>query len=312
MKIKLLDNQKDWFVETASPLAPAKYASVALLRTTQDYAAFRTEADKYTNSVATPAYDGSDEVIERALILASKQKAVERRHQNKILRSFRPEEECYLKDNLCLSCPVCALNGGIKAETGADEISIKSRVLYQTAFSVMPFEDVVESITFNAVNEKTTKTEQALGERELVKPDTPFLSVVTLLAPTLDELKFYLYGMMNTTRYGAETRGLGVIENRLLGLVLSDTEEFSALELTMNTYGNLVAGNGDADLSYESVFGVVHDVSLADLPDARVQKVYSKDEIPELEKTLKESSPTEDWIDGMYEKAEEFRNYIAE
>lgn len=312
MKIELLDNQKDWFVETPSPLAPAKYASVALLRTTEDYAAFRTEADKYTNSVATPAYDGSDDVIERALILASKQKAVERRHQNKILRTFDPDYECYLKDNLCLSCPVCALNGGIKAEAGADEISIKSRVLYQTAFSVMPFEDVVESITFNAVNEKTTKTEQALGERELVKPDTPFLSVITLLAPTLDELKFYLYGMLNTTRYGAETRGLGVIENRLLGLVLSDTEEFSALQLTMDTYENLVAGNEDSDLSLENIFGVIHDVSLSDLPEARVERVYSRDEIPQLEKTLKESSPAKDWIDGMYKKAEEFRNYIAE
>lgn len=316
MRIDLLDNQKDWFIETARPLAPAKYASVALLRTTKDYAAFRTEADKYTNSVTTPAYDGSDEVIERALILASKQKAVERRHQNKILRSFRENEECYLKDNLCLSCPVCALNGGIRAETGADEISIKSRVLYQTAFSVMPFEDSVETITLNAVNEKTLSTNPkkggALGERELVKPDTPFLSVVTLLAPTLDELKFYLYSMLNTTRYGAETRGLGVIENRLLGLVLSDTEEFSALQLTMDAYSNLVAGNGDADLTYDSIFEVVHDASLAHLPEARVHKVYSKDDIQDLEEALKESAPTEEWIDGMYEKALAFRKKIQE
>jgi len=310
VKIELLDNQKDWFEETPSPLAPAKYASVALLRTTKDYAAFRTEADKYTNSVATPAYDGSDDAIERALILASKQKAVERRHQNKILRTFDPDDECYLKDNLCLSCPVCALNGGIKAEAGADEISIKSRVLYQTAFSVMPFEDVVESITFNAVNEKTTKTGQALGERELVKPDTPFLSVVTLLAPTLDELKFYLYGMLNTTRYGAETRGLGVIENRLLGLVFSDTEEFSALQLTMDTYENLVAGKDDADLTYENIFDIVHDVSLSNVPDTRAHKVYSQEEIPTLEDTLKKNSPTEDWIQGMYEKAQAFRETI--
>ncbi|MBD3158020.1 MAG: type I-D CRISPR-associated protein Cas7/Csc2 [Candidatus Lokiarchaeota archaeon] len=310
VKIELLDNQKDWFVGEPSPLAPAKYASVALLRTTKDYAAFRTEADKYTNSVATPAYDGSDEVIERALILASKQKAVERRHQSKILRAFPQNKECYLKDELCLSCPVCALNGGISTKTEVDDISIKSRILYQTAFSVMPFEDVVESITFNAVNEKTTKTGQALGERELVKPDTSFLSVVTLLAPTLDELKFYLYAMLNTTRYGAETRGLGVIDNRLLGLVLSGTEEFSALQLTMDTYGNLVAENDDADLTYDSIFGVVHEVSLSDLPEARVHKVYSKDKIPELEKALKESSPTEDWIDGMYEKALAFRKTI--
>ncbi len=312
MKIDILDRHNDWFIEQPTPLAPAKYASVAILRRTLDYAAFRTEADRYVNSVATPATRDSDTVIERALILASKQKAVERRHESKIIRDLKPDApECYLKDNLCLSCPVCALNGGIKAEKGAGEISIKSRVLYQTAFSVLPFEEVVESITFNAVNERTTKTDQALGERELVKPDTSFLSVVTLLAPTLDELKFYLYAMLHTTRYGAETRGLGVIENKLLGLVLSDSELFSALGLTMDVYGALVEGADTPKLDFDSIMGVVHDGVMTDIQEAAFH-VFGKEDVVTLEKALRDATPTRDWIEKMFDSAMSFRKEIQE
>jgi len=309
MKIELIDNEKEWFVDHPQPLSPAKYTTIAILRRTVDYAAFRTEADKYTNSVATPAHSNTSDIIERALILASKQKAVERRHQNKILRDFVTDEDCYLKDNLCLKCPVCILNGGIKAVKGEGEIAIKSRILYQTAFSVLPFENVVESITFNAVNELTTKTEQALGERELVKPDTYFLSVVSILAPTLDELKFYLFSLLQTTRYGAESRGFGILENKLLALILSDNEEFSALGLTMDAYEHL-AGDKIKPLQYSNILDVVHDVSLARVTGKGVKKSFSKDEIMEIENALRTSAPTEAWLKGMYKKAEEFRKLV--
>ncbi|MHA1770961.1 MAG: hypothetical protein ACTSYL_10825, partial [Candidatus Thorarchaeota archaeon] len=86
MKIELLDKEAKWFIEEPTSLVPAKYVSIAILRRTMDYAAFRTEADKYTNSVATAASKDSDKIIERALILASKQKAVERRHESQIIR----------------------------------------------------------------------------------------------------------------------------------------------------------------------------------------------------------------------------------
>lgn len=312
MRMELLDTEKDWFVETPSSLSPAKYATVAIVRRTQDYAAFRTEADKYTNSVATPASRNSEELMERALMLASKQKAVERRHQNKIVRDLLPEAgQCYLKDYLCLECPVCMLNGGIKAVKGAGEIAIKSRVLYQTAFSVMPFENIVESITFNAVDEKTTKTDQALGERELIKPDSHFVSVVSILAPTLDELKLYLYSLLHTTRYGAETRGIGVMENRLLSLVLSDAEEFSALGLTMDVYGELVEGKESPKLNHESILDVIQGVSMKRLAGARIRKVFTGEEIVTLEKDLREAAPTKKWIEGMYKKATEYKKFVV-
>ena len=311
MKIELLDNEAEWFIDEPTPLVPAKYVNIAILRRTVDYAAFRTEADKYTNSVATSATKNSEKIIERALILASKQKAVERRHESKIIRDVKPEaEDCYLKDNLCLKCPVCALNGGIRAEKGAGEISIKSRVLYQTAFSILPFEDIVESVTFNAVNERTIKTGQALGERELVKPNTHFISVVTLLAPTVDELKFYLYSMLKTTRYGAETRGMGVIENKLLGVVLADTETFTALGITQDVYEDLVKGKESPDLTYKAILDVVHSKVMTHIKSAK--KVFSKEEVPKLEEALRGSAPTKEWVDDLYAKAQKLREKIQE
>jgi len=312
VKVQLLDAEKEWFVSAPSSLCPAKYASIAVLRRTLDYAAFRTEADRYTNSVATPASFNSDTVIERALILASKQKAVERRHQNQLIRDLKPDaSECYLKDDLCLECPVCVLNGGIKAEKGAGEVSIKSRVLYQTAFSILPFEKVVESVTFNAVNERTTKTDQALGERELVKPDTFFMSAITLLAPTLDELKFYLHSMLNTTRYGAETRGMGVIENRLVALILSSSEQFSALGLAMDVYGELVAGNTEMKLTHEAILDAVHGTSMKRMGESGLHRVISRDEIPSLESSLRHAVPDSKWIEGMFSKAQAFKESVT-
>ncbi|TXT53668.1 MAG: putative Type I-D CRISPR-associated protein Cas7/Csc2 [Candidatus Thorarchaeota archaeon] len=310
MKIETLDEIKDWFIDTPSPLAPAKYATIAILRRTEDYAIFRTESDRYTNSVATPMSRKNKEMIERALILASKQKAVERRHQNKIMRSVKPDaEECYLKDFLCLSCPVCILNGGIKAVKGADELSVKSRVLYQTAYSILPLQDIVESITFNAVDEKTTKTDQALGEREMVKPDTHFISAVSILAPTVDELKLYLYSMLNTTRYGAETRGLGVLENKLLALVLSDTEEFSALGLTLDVYGELVEPDTDIVLGYESILTSTDEVCFNPIKD-KVDLLISGSQAAQLEAKIRGATPDLKWIDKMYKKAGEYRESV--
>ncbi len=310
MKIDLLDSESEWFVKEPSPLAPAKYATIGVLRRTLDYAAFRTEADKYTNSVATPAGRKTHDVIERALILASKQKAVERRQQNKLVRDLYPDNECYLKDYLCLECPVCALNGGIKAVKGAGDVSIKSRILYQTAFSVLPFDQVVESITFNAVDERTTKTDQALGERELVKPDTYFVSTVSILSPTVDELKFYLYSLFNTTRYGAETRGIGVIENKLLGVVLSDTEEFSALGVTMDFYDNLIAEKENPQMNFVSALDVFHDVCVESV-SGNGQRIYKKDEVVQIEKDIRSAEITKSWLQGMFKTSKKFKDVIA-
>src|SRR5581483_2292601 len=126
----------------------------------------------------------------RVAFLGTKQKAPESRELEHLLRTAnrsagRTEPDCYLKDNLCLHCPRCGLFGATAATSGSQErANIKHRIEYSTAFSLLPFEDIADEITFNAINDHTQMTGQALGSRHVVRPATLFPSIVTLKSVT--------------------------------------------------------------------------------------------------------------------------------
>jgi len=309
MEIKVLDEKSNWFVEKPIPLAPAKYVTIALLRTTTDYAAFRTEADKTINSVVTPKSISNNETIERVALLASKQKAVERRKAEQIIRDLKEDYNCYLKDNLCLTCPVCVLNGGVgtvKKGTGA-EISIRSRILYQTAYSIESLENSVETIVFNAVDELTTETGQALNERELVKPGIHFVSVISLLAPTLGEVKFTLKYILETTRYGAETRGIGTIKNSIVGIGFSNSEITSALELLLKS--ELTDKLQKQTIPEDEIVKELHSAFQELASDTNAESL-SDDQIQTIANQLKTATITNEFINALFEKSEQMASMI--
>lgn len=229
-----LQKFQEYFVETPSPLAPSSYVQAVLLRRVHDFSIFRTEEDRGLNTITLPKNTKDPTLIERLVFLYTKQKAAERRHAEQIIRRIKPDAEvCYLKDNLCLGCPVCGLNGGIKAVKGVGEVSLRSRILYATAYSLGVFDASTDLLTFNAVDEKTTKTDQALGDREVILPTVTFPSVVTFQAPTWKELVFGLRYILETSRYGAETRGFGLVKNHLVGLIFASSELITPLDLTL-------------------------------------------------------------------------------
>lgn len=312
MKIELLDNKKDWFIENPSPIAPAKFVTIGLLRKTMDYVAFRTEADKTINSVVTPISSENLNQIERVILLASKQKAVERRKAEQLIRGVKSNYKCYLKDALCLSCPVCILNGGIgliKKEKGK-EISIRSRVLYQTAFSLESLEESIETLTFNAVDENTTKTGQALNERELIKPGTHFISVVSILAPTLEELKFTLKYISATTRYGAETRGVGILENKIIGISMSNSEITSALELLLET--NLTETISSETMSEDKIQETLNKSFLSLSQKSGAQYFFDLKQINTIEESIRTNKLHEGFINSLFMKSSKMTELIEE
>jgi CRISPR type I-D-associated protein Csc2 len=142
-------------------------------------------------------------------------------------------EGCYLKDNLCLSCPRCGLFG---ASALGQEANIKHRIEYATAFSLLPFEQISEEITFNAVNEIDQKTGQALGSRNVVKPASLFPSIVTLKSVTREELILVIKTLLACKSYGAESRIGGDCRNTIFGVVAGWEEIVTPLELTMELY----------------------------------------------------------------------------
>jgi CRISPR type I-D-associated protein Csc2 len=142
-------------------------------------------------------------------------------------------EDCYLKDNLCLSCPRCGLYG---ATALSKEANIKHRIEYSTAFSLLPYGQVSEEITFNAVDERSQTTGQALGSRNVVKPASIFASIVTLKGVTQEELVLTVKTLLACKSYGAESRIGGDCRNTFFEIVAGWEELITPLEFTLELY----------------------------------------------------------------------------
>lgn len=265
---------------TIRPLIGMKTVQILLLREALDYLILRTEDTREINEVITPsARDGQAE-IRRVAFLGGKQKAVESRECERLLREHwktlpiaeaqaavssilgtlskkedqekqkksiealsRGEQaqqrvqgnrECFLKDNLCLRCPRCGLFGATSTETGrGQEPNIKHRIEYSTAFSLLPYEEVTEEITFNAIIDSQQITGQALGTRPCVRPGTLFASIVTLRSATPHELMLVLKVLLSARSYGAESRTAGDLRNHIVGIIGGWEEVLTPLEFTL-------------------------------------------------------------------------------
>jgi CRISPR type I-D-associated protein Csc2 len=234
-----LDSLRDYLVEKPSPLIGAETIQLIILREILDYTVLRTEETRELNSVNTPLSESNRATVaKRVAFLGSKQKAAESRQLEYLLRSATSQvgkdvEECYLKDNLCLECPRCGLYG---ASALGKEANIKHRIEYSTAFSLLPLDNIAEEITFNAVDEVTQTTGQALGSRSVVRPATLFPSIVTLKTVTREELILAVKTLLACKSYGAESRIGGDCRNTFLGVVAGWEEIATPLELTLELY----------------------------------------------------------------------------
>lgn len=229
---------------TVRPLVGQKTIQLLLLRESLDYLVLRTEETREINDVTTPSVRAGAPV-RRVAFLGSKQKAVESRELERLLRTASETakfdqrgaqggRDCYLKDQLCLRCPRCGLFGGTNVESGkGDAPNIKHRVEYGTAFSLLPYDEVVEDVTFNAIDERGQITGQALGTRSCVRPGTLFASVVALRCATPVELALTVKALLSARSYGAESRTQGSVRNHIVGLVAGWEEVITALEFAL-------------------------------------------------------------------------------
>src|SRR5437762_14038494 len=98
-----------------------------------------------------------------------------------------------------------------------------------------------QQFTFNAPSENGTMNEDgkmktALGEQDYVLPQVYFPSIVTIKDPTEAEFIYVLNNTLRTKRYGAQNTRTGTVENHVTGIVFSDGEIFSNLQLTQAIY----------------------------------------------------------------------------
>lgn len=296
MSLELLG---DYFVERPQAIIGARTIQIILFREVMDYVVLRTEETRELNTVVTPLSISDSNEVRRVAFLGTKQKAVESREMERILRTAgeaakREELKCFLKDNLCLECPRCALFGGTNVDSAsAKEANIKHRIEYGTAFSLSPFEEVEVSLTFNAINDKNQKTGQALGNRYAVRPATLFPSIVTLKSVTKRELILTLKTLLAAKSYGAETRIGGDLRNTIAGIVAGWEEIITPMELTLELYDK------QNDLSGETVVKILKKYKdYAGNPKS--VKVLN---IDETDKVVKEAADTlldEDFLEMAY------------
>jgi CRISPR type I-D-associated protein Csc2 len=316
MSLKKLES---YLVGQPSPLIGAETIQLILLREVLDYTVLRTEDTRELNSVDTPLSEKKREtVVKRVAFLGSKQKAAESRQLEHILRSAtakadkkvphgRGGDGCYLKDNLCLACPRCALFG---ATALSQEANIKHRIEYSTAFSLLPFDQISQDITFNAVNEVDQRTGQALGTRSVVKPASLFASIVTLRGVTEFEVILTIKTLLACKSYGAESRIGGDCRNTFFGIVAGWEEIITPLELTLELYDQAIGpgpikakGTLDANALRTSLNDKYK--KWAAMPD-RVQ-MLDQQEVDALVNECSERALDRSFLDNAYSDVERYR-----
>lgn len=293
-------NLEPYLVEEISPLLDARVVQVLLLRQTHDYTIFRTEESRELNTVVVPESISSTTPTVKVAFLASKQKAPENRMYSRLLRTVN-KSECYLKDELCMECPRCVLFGAVSTKKGGREYNIKHRIEYSTAFSIERYEDLLETITFNAVDENTQLTGQALNITHNVRPLANFPSVVSLTSVTWLELALYLKTVLATKAYGAETRTKGDMRNAVLGIVAGYEEVITSLEYALEL---AAVWKEEADLEAETERILKKYTELGASRSNLV--VMSADEIRQLISEVQDITVDRNFVGLLEEQAKEF------
>jgi CRISPR-associated protein Csc2 len=263
----ILDQYDAHFMDSYSNYPHGRYITLILARWIESEAIFRTEGSgEPLNKEFVYAGLNDGEPVQRVVISKRKQTAVERRTGRETLRRHdllfsTSDGVCALnRNNPCEKCMDCMIYGYAAGGGGAQ----KSRVITDDAFSLHPVHQVLGVKQFNALFDNSTmrdpetgKASSSIGTDEYVKPQSVFLDMETLKDLTAAEFQYVLGNVLRSTRYGAISSRIGKVQNELLGVVFSDCELFSNLELTQATYDLLLEGGNEIDFPFPK--GQVHD-----------------------------------------------------
>lgn len=295
--MSIISKYADHFLPTYSNYPQGRYISLILVRRIESEAVFRTEGSgEPLSKEFIHAGLKNDEIIERVVISKRKQTAVERRTGRELLRAEnllytggKDNSICALnRNNPCGRCIDCMIYGYAAGGGGAQ----KSRVVTDDAFSLHDASVVTSTKQFNALFDNSTMRDPetglpstSIGTDEYIKPETIFLDIETLRDVTTVEFGYVLGNILRSARYGAISSRIGKVKNVLTGLIFSDCELFSNLELTQAVYDQLRQGAKEPDfpLALDSVIASVQ-TSVAVLSKGVVGRltILARDEVNTL------------------------------
>jgi len=299
------------------------FVNILVLRELQSHAVFTTNGQDA--DLANLAVGDGDERSEYSpgLMFMRKQTGSDRRFGKALQRDLglfdEDEDECTMQVNeMCQDCPECILYG---SAAGDDAISITSRVVYDTAYSLRDATVVIDEKFQNAPGGDYAKSAEAtIREPDFFEPGTLFPSVVTLQDTTPAELAFVLGITRKNKRYGAATSRLGRTKNHILGVYTGSEEGPANLELTRDAILRL---RDDSETEYDSIRGVTGAENLDPQRVANQIKDSFDETITADGLNLKEISEgtiselidlatSEDFADILAEQREYSRSFLSE
>ena len=296
----------------------SNYVNILVLRELQSHAVFTTNGQD-ADIASVPVGDGD---YSPGLMFMRKQTGSDRRVGKALQRDLglfgEDEDECTMQVNeMCQDCPECILYGSA-ASSGDQELSITSRVMYDTAYTLRDASVVIDEKFQNAPGDDYAKSAEAtIREPDFFEPGTLFPSVVTLHDATPAEVAFVLGITRRNKRYGAATSRLGRVDNHVLGVYVGNEEGPANLELTRGAIERFV----DENEEFDSWRDVVRAETLS--PDAVAEHVMTtfEDSIDRdhlgLERVsdetvdeLLEAATDESFADVLTEQREQSRAFL--
>lgn len=209
------------------------YSQFIIKRTAVTRCLFRTESDGSVSKF----FDGK---VNRAVFFAEKQKAIESREFRKVIEEsygelniLQENRECYHPYNLCMKCPRCSLFGAATVATRDRNTlnnNIRSRILYSDSFSDQDYESCVVPEIHIGVDDMLASNGRSMRRSNAILPLTTFVSIITLVDASIEELSLFNYIVSRNLRYGTIKSQMGLIKNSVLGVFNNRYEKYTTFD----------------------------------------------------------------------------------
>lgn len=240
------------------------FTNILVLRELESHAVFTT--DGQSADLANVAVGSGDdrETYSPGLMFMRKQTGSDRRFGKSLQRDLL-ETECTMQVNgMCQDCVECILYGSAASDDADQQLSITSRVMYDTAYTLRDATATIDEKFQNAPGDDYAKTAEAtIREPDFFEPGTLLPSVITLRDATPEELAFVLGITAKNKRYGAATSRLGRVKNHVLGVYTGSEEGPANLGLTRDIVTRLRdSDETTADSIQDVITAAAHDPQL--------------------------------------------------
>lgn len=220
----------------------AHYIHVLLLRELQSSAIFTTSGQDA--DIATVGIVADGELVDYSPVMMFKRKQTgsDRRKGKELQRNLIDMKDTMNVNEMTQDSPESILYG---SAAGNEAISVTSRVMYDTAYSIRDSSVVVEEKFQNAPGDEFAKgATTAIREPDFIVPGTLFPCVITLRDVTFDELVFVLGITKMNKRYGAATSRIGRMGNHILCIYYGMEEGPANLILSQEVSRRMAMENG--------------------------------------------------------------------